>query len=43
MTGKPETLVMLINVLDLAALAQFVLLGAAFIWFIRRRSAPAEV
>jgi hypothetical protein len=38
LTGKPESVSITVNVFDAAALAQFVLLGAAFLWFARSRT-----
>lgn len=42
LTGKPESVPILINVFTMAALAQFVLLAAAFIWFARTHTASAN-
>lgn len=40
LTGRPETGALALNVYTVAALAQFVLLAAAFIWFARTRASP---
>ena len=42
LTGKSETQLITVNVFDAAALAQFVLLAAAFIWFARTHTAAGE-
>jgi len=41
LTGKPETGLIEGNVFVVAAFAQFVVLAAAFIWFMRNRNSPA--
>ena len=41
LTGKPETGLIEGNVFVVAAFAQFVVLAAAFIWFMRNRTSPA--
>jgi hypothetical protein len=43
LTGKPESVSITVNVFDAAALAQFVLLGAAFLWFMRGHPPSANL